>query len=91
MSSEPDLGLTIEQAKDVAVTTSELLETLYDFNDINCALQVLASAVSYILCNDMSSGQQACDTMNKFNEVVQETVNTAQRLGMASWTDGTTH
>ena len=83
--------LTNQEMRQVAETVSEVLGMLYEMQNLESAFQVLASTVSYILCNDLASAEDANKALQNFSDIVTETVNTASSHGMAMWTEGTMH
>jgi len=86
-----EVELSHQEMREVAETVSEVLGMLYEMQSLEAAFQVLASTVSYILCNDLASADDATRALENFSNIVTETVNTASSHGMAMWTEGTTH
>jgi hypothetical protein len=86
-----EVELSHQEMREVAETVSEVLGMLYEMQNLEAAFQVLASTVSYILCNDLASADDATRALENFSNIVTETVNTASSHGMAMWTEGTTH
>ena len=87
--SEDDLSH--HQMREVAETVSEVLEMLYEMQNLEAAFKVLASTTSYILCNDLASAEDAQRALNNFGDIVAEAVQVASYHGLAMWTEGTTH
>ena len=86
-----EVELSHEEMREVAETVSQVLGMLYEMQSLEAAFQVMASTVSYILCNDLASADDATRALENFSNIVTETVNTASSHGMARWTEGTTH
>lgn len=86
-----EVELSHQEMREVAETVSEVLGMLYEMQNLEAAFQVLASTVSYILCNDLASADDATRALENFSNIVIETVNVASSNGMAMWTEGTTH
>ena len=86
-----EVELSHEEMREVAETVSQVFGMLYEMQSLEAAFQVMASTVSYILCNDLASADDATRALENFSNIVTETVNAASSNGMAMWTEGTTH
>lgn len=86
-----EVELSHEEMREVAETVSQVLGMLYEMQSLEAAFQVMASTISYMLCNDLASAEDATKALENFSTIVTETVNTASSHGMAMWTEGTTH
>ena len=86
-----EIELSHEEMREVAETVSQVLGMLYEMQSLEAAFQVMASTISYMLCNDLASAEDATKALENFSIIVTETVNTASSHGMAMWTEGTTH
>ena len=69
----------------------EVLTLLHSLESADEALQVLSALTTLVLCNGMSSAQEADEAYSKFVSVVGSAMEKAVRSNFANWTRGTSH
>lgn len=69
----------------------DVMDVLSDHKDVLMMMQILASAMTSVLCSKIATEEEAKEAYNVFNNVVCETLNRAKKSGMTMWGTGTPH
>lgn len=69
----------------------DVMEVLSEQKDVIIMMQILASAMTSVLCSKIASEEEAQEAYGVFNTVVCETLNRAKKSGMTMWAKGTPH
>ncbi len=80
-----------EDLKALIDNVTEILGILDDAKNTTLSMQILASCTAAILCNRISSEEEAQSVFGIFNEVVAQTISRAKSMNMTMWTKGTPH
>jgi hypothetical protein len=69
----------------------EILCVLHNLENADEALQALSAVTTLVLCNGMSSAEEADEAYNKFINVIGSAMEKAESSDFANWTRGTSH
>lgn len=88
MTSDDDLE---KEARVIIDSVTEILCILNELPGPNASLQILSAVTVFILCNGMSSAQDADQAYRVFMNVIADAMRRAEETGSAMWTRGTIH
>ena len=80
-----------EELRAIVELTNHLLVALQTESDPIVAMQSLSSAVTFVLCHGVKTRSEVDGVFDLFVMAVKEAINTADRYGLATWSQGTRH